>query len=81
MLIFDPISMDTHRLNSVALFIWRLCDGTNDAQRVARRMTEVYDVTMETAVEHVERICDQLHSMGLFVATGGDAPRSLESCS
>lgn len=59
-LMFDAVSGDTHRLNETALFIWRQCNGRRDASRVAARLTEVYDVPKAYALEHVERMMEEL---------------------
>ncbi len=55
-LIYDPETGDTHRLNETALFIWRQCDGANDMEAIAVALAHVYEVTMQEAVGHVERI-------------------------
>ena len=78
-LLFDAVSGDTHRLNGTALFIWRECDGRQDAHQVAERLAEVYDVSPESGVEHVEQMFNKLNDRHLFVdgveavQRGGDA--------
>ncbi|MGB2986446.1 MAG: HPr-rel-A system PqqD family peptide chaperone [Phycisphaerae bacterium] len=69
-LVFDPASTDTHRLNQTALFIWRQCDGRQDAQRIADRLVAVYDVSPTAAIEHVERMLKEFQERGLIVETG-----------
>ena len=66
-LVFDAASGDTHRLNGTALFIWRECDGRHDVRQVAERMAKTYDVSLDSAVEHVERMFNQFDDLHLFV--------------
>ena len=78
-LLFDAVSGDTHRLNGTALFIWRECDGRKDARQVAERVAKAYDISLDSAVEHVERIFNEFDDRHLFidgaeaVQRGGDA--------
>jgi len=65
-LIFDPQSQDTHRLNETALFVWRLCDGTNDLSAMAKAVAHRYDVDERGAARHVERLCVELDGLGLL---------------
>ena len=55
-LVYDAATANTHRLNETALFIWRQCRGRQDVQHIAERLTEIYDVSLESAIEHVERM-------------------------
>ena len=78
-LVFDAVSGDTHRLNGTALFIWRECDGRQNAREVAKRVAKGYDISLDSAVEHVERIFNEFDDRRLFVdgaeavQRGGDA--------
>ncbi|MFQ5463162.1 MAG: PqqD family protein [Phycisphaerae bacterium] len=65
-LIFDPQSKDTHRLNETALFVWRLCDGTNDLSAMAKALAHRYDVDERSAARHVQRLCVELDGLGLL---------------
>ena len=55
-LIYDAATADTHRLNGTALCIWNACDGRRDADQIAVRLTEIYDISRATAQDHVARI-------------------------
>ena len=70
-LIFDQTTSDTHRLNSTALAIWRLCDGRHDADDIARALIEVYDVSKDAAARHVERLLESFLHLGLISGTNG----------
>lgn len=59
-LIYDATTADTHRLNTTALFIWQQCDGHQDLRQIAQRLADTYDVSMESAGEHVEKVLHEL---------------------
>ena len=71
-LLYDPITADTHRLNSTAYFIWSQCDGRHDVGSIARRLTEQYDVAPGSACENVERTLRELRELNLFVPSHAD---------
>jgi hypothetical protein len=76
-LVFDAASGDTHRLNSTAFFIWNECDGLKVAGQIAERLAEVYAVSLDSAVAHVEGIWNEFDERHLFVDSadwvqGGD---------
>ena len=66
LLIFDPVTSNTHRLNDTALFIWQSCDGTRDVGQVASALAAAYDVSADEAHGHVERLLNELSDKGLF---------------
>ena len=67
-LVYDPATANTHRLNGTALFIWRACDGRQDAQEIARRLTDVYEVSGGAAMEHSTRMITELEKAQLLTA-------------
>lgn len=71
-LIFDPVSADTHRLNETALFIWRECNARRDASSIAKRLTEVYDVSYDNSLEYVTHTLGVFRERGLTVDTSED---------
>ena len=66
-LLFDRTSGDTHQLNQTALLVWRACDGSRDAHQIAERLTEVYEVSIQDAVRHVERMFREFLERRLIV--------------
>ncbi len=70
-LMYDEATGDTHHLNETALFIWRQCDGRQDARRIARGLAKRYDVSLESAVEHVERMLRELAERQLVLTDAG----------
>ncbi len=69
-LIFDPVSADTHRLNETALFIWRQCNARQDASQIAERLTDMYNVSRDEALECVERLLETLRERKLIIEAG-----------
>ena len=72
-LVYDPESATTHRFNTTAQFIWRLCDGRHDAGQIAERLGETYEVSVESATEHVERMLREFREHQLVETTNGDS--------
>ena len=72
-LIYDAESGNTHRLNSTARFIWEHCDGTHDVRRIAERLGETYEVSLESATEHVERMLSEFREHQLVETANGDS--------
>ncbi len=52
----DPRNGHVYRLNSTAAEVWRLCDGRRTTARIAERLTEMYEVSLDSAMDHVEQI-------------------------
>jgi PqqD family protein of HPr-rel-A system len=71
-LVFDPVSADTHRLNRTALFIWHECDAHQDASQIASRLTEVYDVPYDRALQCVEHMLHALRQRRLTTEADED---------
>jgi PqqD family protein of HPr-rel-A system len=63
--LFDPQSGCTHRMNQTALVVWRACDGQSTTRQLAARLTQAYDVAMETALEDVEQLIAAFAQAGL----------------
>ena len=66
-LIFDAATSDTHRLNETARWLWQRCDGQHNARQIAAGMTDIYDVTLDEVLGHVERMFAEFHQRGLLV--------------
>lgn len=65
-LIFHPTSRESHQLNSTALFIWRMCDGRHERGRIAEALTRHYEVDLDSARKHVDRILDEMREHQLI---------------
>lgn len=66
-LVYDRFLTNTHRLNSTALYIWQQCDGRHNLRDIAKRLSEVYEVTMEDAREHVDRMVNEFSARRLLL--------------
>ena len=66
--VYDPLTANTHRLNSTALEIWRQCDGNHRAADIAARLTELFEVSLSESQKHVDRMIRELESLHMLVA-------------
>ena len=72
-LVYDGESGNTHRLNSTARWIWEHCDGRYNTRQIADRLVVWYEVPIESAVQHVERMLSEFAKHRLVTATNGDS--------
>lgn len=67
--IISPEDSQVHELNETAALIWKQADGKSDAEEMAARLAEEYDVTLEAARADVSELLAQLEEKELlFVA-------------
>lgn len=64
--LIDPRSGHVHRLNETALGVWHSCDGQSTTRQIARQMTDVYDVTFEDALDHVDQLVVRFAELNLL---------------
>ena len=69
-ILFNPEGGATHRLNETALAVWHLCDGQTHTRQMAERLSDVFDVDAQTALEHVEQLVVVLAELGLLNMEG-----------
>jgi PqqD family protein of HPr-rel-A system len=55
-ILFDPQSGNTYRLNQTASAVWRRCDRPVTTRELAEELTQAYDVELETALDDVEQL-------------------------
>ena len=55
-LLYDPLNGSMHRFNETALAVWRLCDGRAATRDIAEKLTDVYDLGFDAALDHVEQL-------------------------
>ncbi len=55
-------------LNESGKAIWRMLDGKNSLQMVIDSLTEVYDCDIETIIEDVSGLVEELENRGILVA-------------
>ena len=56
LVLFDPQSGDTYRLNQTAATVWQRCDGQATTRAIAEQLTQAYDVELEAALDDVEQL-------------------------
>ena len=52
----DPRNGHVYRLNGTAANVWRLCDGRRSTTAIAECLTDRYDVSLDTALDHTEQL-------------------------
>jgi hypothetical protein len=52
-------------MNETALLVWRACDGCSTTRQLAARLTQTYEVSLETALEDVEQLIAAFAQAGL----------------
>ena len=65
----------THILNKTAAFVWELCDGKNEINKIVACLLEKFDVSEEEATADVNEIIDKLLQLGILKQdeeTGGN---------
>ncbi len=69
--IVDPSTQEVHILNETGSFLWSIADGSMTAEAMAQRLSEAFEVDVETAVRDVDEWQATLASKKLLVAGGG----------
>ena len=66
-LLFNPDTNQIKVLNSTGLFIWQLCDGTNDLPSIVTAMRESFDaVPGDQVTSHVTEFIDEMTATGFI---------------
>ena len=65
LIIFDPRSNATNRLNATAAAIWRCWREEPDVERAALRLHQMFEVELATARECVVAMVKQFQELGL----------------
>ncbi len=60
LLIYDPTTGDTHRLNDTARHVWQHCDGQCNLAGLAHDLTQTYEVSLDEAQQQVNRLVAEL---------------------
>jgi len=59
-----------HRLNHTALLVWEFCTGHVTTLQIAKRLSRVYRVDSDTALDHVEETVAAFAELDLFEGEG-----------
>jgi hypothetical protein len=65
--IISPEKSQVHELNETAALIWKQADGKSDAEQIAARLSEEYDVTREAARTDVNELLARLEEKDLLL--------------
>ncbi len=57
---------DVHHLNGGAAVIWLLCDGTRDLNRIAKEISQAFDLPRSKVLSQVEKTVIQFHQLALL---------------
>ena len=60
LILFDPRSGNTYRLNETAVAVWRECNGVATTRDIATQLVQTYEVDLATALDHVEQTAVRL---------------------
>ena len=67
--LYDATLGTTCRLNETGYFIYKACTGGVTVEEIARRLSEVYDVTLEAAQLDVQTTIAELNAGGLLLSS------------
>ena len=70
-ILVDPRDGNSHRLNQTSLAVWKWCDGASSTKQIAERLTEVYDVGFDDALDHVNQLVALFAELQLLDVPGG----------
>jgi len=76
-LLYDPVSMSTHRLNETGLSIWKQCDGGTSVETIYERLADQYEVSSSEAEKHVLRMVKELERQSLIHTAHPDQDRGI----
>jgi hypothetical protein len=68
-LILDTQRNKVHHLNVTASHVWHEYSDRESSQQIAEKMTEIFDIDLETARHDVDRILKELQALDLFTET------------
>jgi hypothetical protein len=68
-------NLSSHVLNKTAAFIWEMCDGSLDADEIADRVHQHFDVPLEEARTDTRSLIDSLTRAGIMNTVKGTRNR------
>jgi hypothetical protein len=76
-LLYNESGEEIHVLNTIAAFIWELCDGQHTPQDMERAIREQYSVVAEmNVIADIERTLQVFRTKNLLISPAlGDASR------
>lgn len=74
-LLYDPVAVRVHRLNTTGVLVWQCCDGTATAQMIAAELADAFDEPPDVIVAAVEALIGELTHIGLLAPTTPPLPQ------
>ena len=71
-IIISPSESVMHELNETGSFLWKRIDGRRNVSDLAALLTEIYDVSGETALADTTALLAELSSRKLVVPADGE---------
>jgi len=66
LVLYDPASKSSFRLNYSARAVWTCCDGSSTIDEIAEDLAAVYGADPQTVLAHVRRLVDDWRIQGLL---------------
>jgi len=66
LVLYDPASQSSFRLNHSARAVWICCDGSSTVDEIAEDLAAVYGTDTETVLAHVRRLIEDWATQGLL---------------
>ena len=64
-LLVDPETDQVHRLNAIAMWIWRHADGVTSEQELSKRLADLTQAPLERVVADVQATFRDIWALGL----------------
>lgn len=78
-LLFNPDTNQIHVINSTALVIWGLCDGSRDGAAITEEVCARFSEVTESVADDVSSFLEQMLSSGFIGVLSGGGDSSLSS--
>ena len=65
-IVTDPKGSCIHKLNAIAMGVWRMCDERRSTRTIAEWLTDVYEVDLEDAMDYVDQLIARFAEAGLL---------------
>src|SRR5688572_29385346 len=74
LVVHDPHTGSTHRLNGAARHIWERCDGSRDYAALAEAVATEFGIDVSDAARDVDSALAQFRDAGLILTSTAPAP-------
>jgi len=66
LILFDPLTNVTHRLNPTASFVYSCCDGRTRLEDIVEQYHEAFGVDLQISRRDVEHVINSLNRLALL---------------